>query len=100
MEANLSNPIFEISRVTKKEKPVNLSVEINSFVQPAFVIAPLTASNMGVPRPNPSPFLLNYDEIAKRKPSDFIPCMLMKYSKGSSKLFLYFHANAEDLGRA
>ena len=26
--------------------------------------------------------------------------MLMKYESGSSKIFLYFHANAEDLGRA
>ncbi len=24
----------------------------------------------------------------------------MKYEKGSSKMFIYFHANAEDLGRA
>lgn len=26
--------------------------------------------------------------------------MLLKYPGGSSKIFLYFHANAEDLGRA
>ena len=26
--------------------------------------------------------------------------MFLKYEKGSSKIFLYFHANAEDLGRA
>jgi abhydrolase domain-containing protein 17 len=26
--------------------------------------------------------------------------LLLKYAKGSSKIFLYFHANAEDLGRA
>ena len=26
--------------------------------------------------------------------------MFLKYQRGSSKLFLYFHANAEDLGRA
>lgn len=26
--------------------------------------------------------------------------MLLQYAKGSSKIFLYFHANAEDLGRA
>jgi hypothetical protein len=25
--------------------------------------------------------------------------MFLKYSKGSSKIFLYFHANAEDIGR-
>lgn len=31
---------------------------------------------------------------------DFIPCLFLKYEKGSSKIFLYFHANAEDLGRA
>lgn len=34
------------------------------------------------------------------KVSDFIPCLFMKYERGSSKIFLYFHANAEDLGRA
>jgi abhydrolase domain-containing protein 17 len=32
--------------------------------------------------------------------SDFIPCLFLKYGKGSSKIFLYFHANAEDLGKA
>lgn len=26
--------------------------------------------------------------------------MLMPYEKGSAKLFVYFHANAEDLGRS
>lgn len=34
------------------------------------------------------------------KTSDFIPCLFLKYEQGSSKIFLYFHANAEDLGRA
>jgi len=34
------------------------------------------------------------------KSSDFIPCLLLKHDGGSSKIFLYFHANAEDLGRA
>eukprot|EP00350_Pseudokeronopsis_sp_OXSARD2_P002747 CAMPEP_0170547778 /NCGR_PEP_ID=MMETSP0211-20121228/6106_1 /TAXON_ID=311385 /ORGANISM="Pseudokeronopsis sp., Strain OXSARD2" /LENGTH=132 /DNA_ID=CAMNT_0010852947 /DNA_START=678 /DNA_END=1073 /DNA_ORIENTATION=+ len=32
--------------------------------------------------------------------SDFIPCLFFKYEGGSSKIFVYFHANAEDLGRA
>jgi pimeloyl-ACP methyl ester carboxylesterase len=40
------------------------------------------------------------DVHIERKISDFIPCLLMKFETGSSKIFLYFHANAEDLGRA
>jgi hypothetical protein len=44
---------------------------------------------------------LNMKTIKDREPIDFIPCMLMPFEKGgSAKLFLYFHANAEDLGRA
>lgn len=30
--------------------------------------------------------------------NDFIPCMYMPYESGSAKIFLYFHANAEDIG--
>ena len=37
--------------------------------------------------------------LSEKNPFDFIPCLFLKYSKGSSKIFLYFHANAEDLGR-
>ena len=43
---------------------------------------------------------MDYEILSKKKVSDFIPCMLLKYKKGSSKIFLYFHANAEDLGKA
>lgn len=32
--------------------------------------------------------------------TDFIPCLYLPYERGSQKIFLYFHANAEDLGRA
>lgn len=32
--------------------------------------------------------------------SDFIPCLFLNFEGGSSKIFLYFHANAEDLGTA
>jgi hypothetical protein len=41
-------------------------------------------------------------ELIKNKSGDrdFIPCMYMPYEAGSAKLFLYFHANAEDLGRS
>ena len=42
----------------------------------------------------------NNQKHIKISPSDFIPCLLLKYEYGSSKIFLYFHANAEDLGRA
>ena len=37
--------------------------------------------------------------LSEMKGSEFIPCLFLKYAKGSSKIFLYFHANAEDLGR-
>ena len=29
--------------------------------------------------------------------SHFIPCLYMPYAQGSSKLLIYFHANAEDI---
>ena len=38
--------------------------------------------------------------IASKTVNDFIPCLFMRYESGSSKIFLYFHANAEDLGRS
>lgn len=43
---------------------------------------------------------MDYRVAALKNPIDFIPCMLLKYPRGSSKVFLYFHANAEDLGKA
>jgi len=39
-------------------------------------------------------------EIKDKTQLDFIPCMLLEYPSGSAKILLYFHANAEDLGRA
>src|SRR5436853_80448 len=41
---------------------------------------------------------MNY--ISERSVNDFIPCLFLKYEQGSSKIFMYFHANAEDLGRS
>lgn len=41
-----------------------------------------------------------HQELSEKKVADFIPCLLMRHEPGSSKIFLYFHANAEDLGRA
>ena len=60
----------------------------------------ISLNNTGFFKKNLSPFELDYNLVASKKINDFIPCMLLKYAKGSSKLFLYFHANAEDLGRA
>lgn len=31
---------------------------------------------------------------------DYIPCLFLPYSQGSSKVLMYFHGNAEDLGQA
>jgi hypothetical protein len=31
-------------------------------------------------------------------PEGFIPCLFMPYLMGSSKLLIYFHGNAEDIG--
>lgn len=47
-----------------------------------------------------NPSNVDYKLLATKKLSDFIPCLLLKYPKGASKIFLYFHANAEDLGKA
>lgn len=47
-----------------------------------------------------NPSNIDYKLVAKKKPTDFIPCLVLKYPRGSSKIFLYFHANAEDLGKA
>lgn len=47
-----------------------------------------------------NPSNMDYRVAALKNPIDFIPCMLLKYPRGSSKVFLYFHANAEDLGKA
>ena len=33
-------------------------------------------------------------------PEGFIPCLFMPYLMGSSKLLIYFHGNAEDIGLA
>ena len=38
--------------------------------------------------------------IAKKTIHDFIPCLFMRYESGSSKIFLYFHPNAQDIGRS
>ena len=43
---------------------------------------------------------LNMELLKQKSVKDFIPCLLLKYQSGSSKILLYFHANAEDLGRA
>ena len=47
-----------------------------------------------------NPNNLDLKLLKSKKSHDFIPCLLLKYPKGSSKIFLYFHANAEDLGKA
>jgi hypothetical protein len=36
----------------------------------------------------------------KQKTGEFIPCLYMPYINGSSKLLIYFHGNAEDVGLA
>lgn len=43
---------------------------------------------------------LNLKLVREKRLEDFIPCLLMTYPGGSAKILLYFHANAEDLGRA
>ena len=37
-------------------------------------------------------------ERPKDAPEGFIPCLFMPYLMGSSKLLIYFHGNAEDIG--
>lgn len=38
------------------------------------------------------------NEKATDAPEGFIPCLFMPYLMGSSKLLIYFHGNAEDIG--
>jgi hypothetical protein len=33
----------------------------------------------------------------KHRVSHFIPCLYLPYNLGSSKMMIYFHANAEDI---
>ena len=35
-----------------------------------------------------------------RGPQQAIPCLYLPYTQGSSKLLIYFHGNAEDVGLA
>jgi hypothetical protein len=36
----------------------------------------------------------------KHKSGEFIPCLYMPHLNGSSKIMIYFHGNAEDIGLA
>jgi esterase/lipase len=36
--------------------------------------------------------------IPSKESSNFIPCLYLPFSSGSSKLLIYFHGNAEDIG--
>jgi hypothetical protein len=36
----------------------------------------------------------------KQKLGEYIPCLYLPYVSGSSKLLIYFHGNAEDVGLA
>lgn len=36
----------------------------------------------------------------EERKGDFIPCLYLPYVSGSSKLVIYFHGNAEDIGLA
>ena len=36
----------------------------------------------------------------KQKFGEFIPCLYLPYVSGSSKVLIYFHGNAEDVGLA
>jgi hypothetical protein len=38
--------------------------------------------------------------VPREEPNKFIPCLYLPYTKGSCKILLYFHGNAEDVGLA
>ena len=38
-----------------------------------------------------------FEQYDSRRVSHFIPCLYLPYAGGSSKLLIYFHANAEDI---
>jgi hypothetical protein len=37
---------------------------------------------------------------SKQKTGEYIPCLYLPHMSGSSKLMIYFHGNAEDIGLA
>ena len=37
---------------------------------------------------------------SKQKLGEYIPCLYLPYVSGSSKILIYFHGNAEDIGLA
>lgn len=39
-----------------------------------------------------------FEKFDEQKLSHYIPCMYIPFGLGSSKLLIYFHANAEDIG--
>ena len=45
-------------------------------------------------------FIPRIDDIGEASSKEFIPCLYLPYSQGSSKVMMYFHGNAEDLGQA
>ena len=45
-------------------------------------------------------FIPRITSNGKESDTEFIPCLYLSYSQGSSKVMIYFHGNAEDLGQA
>ena len=44
------------------------------------------------------PYLNSSKSERRSKRPSHIPCLFLPYTSGSSKLLLYFHGNAEDIG--
>ncbi len=89
-------------------------MELNSFLFPApspsYSIHGAIGDVVYIPRPEKSEEAdRSLEEIPSRKQEDAlppflkphpIPCLYMPFTQGSSKIMVYFHGNAEDVGLA
>eukprot|EP00826_Nyctotherus_ovalis_P044367 TRINITY_DN4787_c0_g3_i1.p1 TRINITY_DN4787_c0_g3~~TRINITY_DN4787_c0_g3_i1.p1 ORF type:complete len:307 (+),score=54.73 TRINITY_DN4787_c0_g3_i1:114-1034(+) len=78
-------------------------MELNSFLFPAPASSYSYSSHKGkiifIPRAPVKKNVSNFaSPISFSSDSHHIPCLYIKHHYGSSKLLIYFHANAEDLG--
>lgn len=72
---------------------ISISQTINSFYR-----APLKLINKNIQREEPKG--KQFDDFVELHIADYIPCMLIPPEISSSKLIIYFHANAEDIGQS
>ncbi len=79
-------------------------MELNSLVFPSpessYSYTSLPGEILFIPRGEMINGKTDFDVPLKDKTRTHIPCLFLPYARGSSKLLLYFHGNAEDVGLA